>query len=79
MSMISLRLSQPLLEAMRAKAASLHLSQTEYIREAIIRMNAEAEKIERTKQLIKASQLVRQESMIINKEFDEIEQDPEIE
>jgi hypothetical protein len=64
---------------MKAKASAMHLSQTEYIREAIKRMNAETAKSERTKQLIKASQLVRKESMIINKEFSEIEQDPEVE
>jgi len=79
MTMVSVRLSDALFEAMRAKANALHLSQTEYIREAIERMNAQADQAERSAQLRKASQLVRKESKIINTEFSEIEQDPEAE
>lgn len=79
MTMVSVRLSDALFEAMRAKASALHLSQTEYIREAIERMNAQADQAQRSAQLKRASQLVRKESIKINTEFSEIEQDPEAE
>ena len=79
MTMVSVRLNDKLFAAMQAKAQALHLSQTEYIREAIERMNAEAEQAQRTQQLRQASLLVRKESMQVNKEFSQIEQDPEVE
>ncbi len=78
-AMVSVRLSEKLLGEMQAKAQSLHLSQTEYIREAIERMNAHTERVARSQQLKRASYLVRDESIKINQEFTEIEQDPEAE
>ena len=77
MAMVSVRLNDKLFEAMKAHSQALHLSQTEYIRAAIERMNAEAEQAQRAQQLQKASLRVRKDSMTINKEFSQIEQDPE--
>ncbi|WP_395946095.1 hypothetical protein [Caedibacter taeniospiralis] len=76
-SMISVRLNEQLLQAVRANASFLHLSQTEYIRQAIEHMNVEMQRQISEAKLKKASLKVRRESMKINAEFDEIERDPE--
>lgn len=75
-SLISIRINPELLQATKANANRLHLSQTEYIRQAIEMMNKKTEKEMRRKRLQEASLLVRQESMTINAEFSEIEDDP---
>jgi hypothetical protein len=76
-SLVSIRLSDQLLQTMKEKANLLHLSQTEYIRKAIEHMNDETEQQERAKRLKNASLRVRVESMKVNAEFSEIEHDPE--
>jgi Arc/MetJ-type ribon-helix-helix transcriptional regulator len=76
-SLISIRLSDKLLTEMRSKARALHLSQTDYIRKAIERMNRKTKKNERKQRLIEASLRVREESLKVNAEFAEIEHDPE--
>lgn len=75
-ALVSIRLNDALLHEMKAKAQVLHLSQTDYIRRAIERMNDETEKQERGQRLTQASLHVRKESMKINAEFSEIEDDP---
>lgn len=77
MSLISIRLGDKLLVELKNRAHLLHLSQTEYIRKAIEYMNAEVLKQERRQRLMQASLKVRGESMEVNKEFSEIEHDPE--
>lgn len=76
-ALVSFRINDELLQAMKANAQQLHLSQTDYIRQAIEHMNNEIEKQERKKRLQNASLKVRTDSMAINAEFDEIEHDPE--
>ncbi len=76
-SLVSVRINEELLQAMKANAHQLHLSQTEYIRKAIELMNDETQRRERKKRLKNASLLVRKESMKVNAEFSEIEDDPE--
>jgi predicted DNA-binding protein len=76
-SIISIRLDDKLFHEMRANANILHLNQTEYVREAIERMNSEVESIKRSQRLKSASLRVRKESMNINKEFGDIEHDPD--
>lgn len=76
-SLVSFRINEALLHAMKTNAQYLHLSQTEYIRQAIEHMNHETEKQERKKRLQAASLRVREESMAVNDEFKEIEHDPE--
>lgn len=76
-SLVSFRINEGLLQAMKTHAQHLHLSQTDYIRRAIEHMNHETEKQERKKRLQTASLRVRADSMIINTEFSEIEHDPE--
>lgn len=74
-SMVSVRLDNELLKTMRTNARFLHLSQTDYIRQAIENLNKLTGRQIRKKQLTKASLRVRRESMKVNKSFDEFERD----
>ena len=76
-SLVSIRINDNLLQSMKTNAHRLHLSQTDYVRKAIELMNRETERRERKKRLENASLRVRKESMKINAEFSEIEDDPE--
>lgn len=76
-SLISIRLNDELLQEVRRKAHGLHLSQAEYVREAILRLNATLTREEREHRLKKASLQVRANSMEVNKDFSEIEDDPD--
>lgn len=75
-SLLSIRINDILLKALKANARLLQISQTEYIRQSIELMNQEIKRQERDEQLKQASLLVREESMKINAEFSEIEHDP---
>ena len=77
MSVVSIRLSDELLSEVDNRAQILHLPRTEYIRRAIERMNDEIYHDERKKQLAEASLRVRKNSMHINQEFSDIEDDSE--
>lgn len=77
MSVITLRLPDRLMQDLENHARLAQLKRSEYIRQAIERLNADMVLVERTERLKKASLLVRKESMKINKEFDEIEHDIE--
>ncbi|WP_158106898.1 CopG family transcriptional regulator [Caedibacter taeniospiralis] len=76
-SVVSVRLNEHLLQAVKSNANFLHVSQTEYIRKAIEYMNVEMQRQINEAKLKKASLKVRRESMKINAEFGEIERDPE--
>lgn len=76
-ALISIRINDQLLQTMKSNANFLHMSQTDYIRTAIEYMNQITRKEQRVERLKNASLRVRQESMKINAEFDEIEHDPE--
>ena len=75
MAVISLRLPDKLLHEIDNGAGVLHLQRAEYIRKAIEHMNEETFHNERKKQLTLASLRVRNESLRINKEFSEFEND----
>ncbi len=77
MSVITIRLPEKLLRDLNTYAEATHTSRAEYIRRAIERMNTEVKNKERDEHLKKASLRVRKESMIVNKEFSRIEDDPE--
>ena len=72
-SQVSVRLSESLIHSLNQYAHALHLSQTEYIRQAIELMNREVERKKRSERLVKASLRVRKENMKVNAEFSEIE------
>ena len=76
-ALVSIRMNDALFETMRQMAAILHLSQTDYIRQAIERMNNETNRQARTQRLQHVSLKVRNESMKINAEFSDIEHDTE--
>jgi len=73
MTTISLRIPDELLTEVTLYSKEMRLPRAEYIRRSLIRMNRLAELEMRRKQMLKASQRVREASMNINAEFDEIE------
>lgn len=77
MSLVSIRLDDKLLQEVKVRAHTMHLSQSNYIRRAIEHMNEEAKLQARKERLEQASLRVRDESMKINAEFSRIEHDPE--
>ena len=76
-SLISVRLTDKLVHETKSKARTLHLSQTEYIRKALERMNDEIDNQAREQRLKHASLTVRAQSMKINAEFSDIDNDPD--
>ena len=76
MTVISIRLPEELLEEADKCAESLHLKRTVYIRKAIEQFNQFLQKKYNKKRLIKASLKTRAESMVVNKEFNEIRDVP---
>jgi len=78
MSVISLRLPDKLLHELDNRAQALHIQRAEYIRKAIEHMNNDVLNKEREQAIIQASLKVRKDSLRINKEFSDIEHDPEI-
>jgi len=77
MSVITLRISSPLLQEIDDIAKEKHLGRAQYIRLAIERMNEEALKHARVAQLKAASLRVRKNSQDVNDAFSEIEHDPD--
>lgn len=77
MSLISIRLPNQTLHETDILSKMLHISRTEYIRNAIEHMNKEIHAKERAEQLKKVSLRVRKESMRINREFSQVDHDPE--
>lgn len=77
MSNITLRLPDNILQKVDLNANLLHISRSEYIKNAIIDLNNELEANFRNQKLKAASLRVREESMKVNAEFSEIENDPE--
>ena len=75
MSVISIRLPDQLLYQLDHMAQYLHIQRAEYIRRAIEHMNQEIDKNKRKEKLIQASLRVRENSMRINKEFSDIDDD----
>lgn len=77
MSIISVRLPDEMLVDIDLNAKKMHIKRTEYIRQAIELMNTEIHTKMRANHLKKISLLVRDESMLVNKEFDKFEFDDE--
>jgi metal-responsive CopG/Arc/MetJ family transcriptional regulator len=77
MNTISLRLPNAAINETDKFAHKLNLSRTEYIRKAIILMNQQMKYTEKNQRMLDASLRTRKESMLVNKEFSEIEHDPE--
>lgn len=73
MSSISIRISENSVHELDKWANKFHLRRADYIRKAIELMNSKMEKLERRDRLERASLKVRDHSLQINKEFDEVE------
>lgn len=54
----------------------LHIKRSEYIRKALENMNNQISKYQKYERLLHLSNLVRDESIDVNKEFEEIEYEP---
>ena len=77
MSTITIRLPERVMNTVKIRAHELHISRGEYIRNSIEEMNKILSKKEKELRLINASQMVRKDSIRVNLEFSEIENDPE--
>ena len=77
MSTISLRLTNNFVNEADQYAHKLHISRAEYIRKAIILMNQRMQHAEKYQRMKNASLKTRKQSMLVNKEFSEIEHEPD--
>jgi hypothetical protein len=77
MGTISLRIDDELLAEVTSQARALHLTRTEYLRRAIAEMREKIARDLRRRRLQEASRKVRAESMLVNREFAEIEDAPD--
>lgn len=77
MSVITIRLSEHLLNQVDNLAKLAHMPRAEYIRHAIEVLNKETRAKAERVQIRNASLKVRSSSMRVNKEFSEVESDPE--
>jgi len=73
MSLVTIRISEELMNKTNQIARSLKVSRNEYIKKSILTMNESVNQQEIKIQLTKSSKLVRNNSMQVNKDFDEIE------
>jgi len=73
MSLVTIRISEELINKTNQIARSLKVSRNEYIKKSILTMNESVNQQELKIQLTKSSKLVRNNSMQVNKDFDEIE------
>lgn len=77
MSTVTIRIDDQIVQETDMRAKNLHITRNEYIKRAIERMNKLTRLDEKKQRLMKLSMRVRAESQAINKEFSEIEHDPE--
>jgi len=76
MSALTVRLPNNVIDEVNSRAKKLHITRSEYIRQSIENMNKKLQQKERKDRLIKASKLVRKESIIVNAEFSKVEYEP---
>ncbi len=76
MTTISIRLPNDILNEVDKIAKDLNVSRTAYLRQAIQSMNSKVKEERRRARIMKLSKRVRKESMRVNAEFSEVENDP---
>ena len=76
MSALTVRLPNNVIDEVNNRAKKLHITRSEYIRKSIENMNKKLQQQERKDRIIKASKLVRKESMVVNSEFSKVEYEP---
>lgn len=72
---VAIRMPDDVVHNIDAYASDLHLTRSEYIKRAILSMNNMLANEALAQKLRKASQKVRQESMVINAEFSAAEEE----
>jgi metal-responsive CopG/Arc/MetJ family transcriptional regulator len=77
MNTVSIRLPDDLLREVDAQATELHIPRAEYLRQAVESMNREMRNRRQRIRLMELSARVRGESMAANRDFAEVEFDPE--
>jgi metal-responsive CopG/Arc/MetJ family transcriptional regulator len=77
MTAVSLRLPDALVKEADRRARELSIPRAEYVRRAIVALNAQMSAAQRRKRMVDASRRVRGESMRVNAEFDAIEDAPD--
>lgn len=77
MTTVSLRLPDSLVKEADKRARDLRVPRAEYIRRAIVALNAQVMAEQRRRRIMEASRRVRGESMRVNAEFDAIEDAPD--
>jgi metal-responsive CopG/Arc/MetJ family transcriptional regulator len=77
MTTVSLRLPDNLIKEADRRARDLRVPRAEYIRRAIVALNAQVMAEQRRRRIMEASRRVRGESMRVNAEFDTIEDVPD--
>ena len=75
MTTISIRLPEDILDEVDQIAKDLKVPRTAYLRKAILSMNKKIKEEKRRARIMKVSRRVREESMRINEEFSEVEND----
>jgi metal-responsive CopG/Arc/MetJ family transcriptional regulator len=76
MTTLSLRLPDELLHEVDTYAKQMHIPRAAYVRKALEQMNDAVATQRRRTRLMEVSLKVRAESMLVNAEFDEIEDAP---
>ena len=76
MSALTVRLPNNLIDEVNSRAKKLHITRSEYVRKSIENMNRKLQQQERKDRVIRASKLVRKESMVVNTEFSKVEYEP---
>lgn len=77
MATVSLRLPDSLIKEADKRARELRVPRAEYIRRAIVALNAQVCAEQRRRRMMEVSRRVRGESMRVNAEFDAIEDAPD--
>jgi predicted transcriptional regulator len=76
MTTISIRLPDDILNEVDKIAKDLKVPRTAYLRQAILSMNSRIKEDRRRVRVMKISRRVRKESMRVNAEFSEVENEP---
>ena len=77
MTTVSLRLPGTLIKEADKRARDLHVPRAEYIRLAIVALNAQVMAEQRRRRIMEASRRVRGVSMRVNAEFEAVEDAPD--
>jgi Arc/MetJ-type ribon-helix-helix transcriptional regulator len=75
MSALTIRVPEETINEINKRSKKLHITRSEYVRKSIEIMNKQFADQERRERMIQISKKVREESMVVNAEFEKIEHD----